>query len=451
MLAVGSRGPRLKRVAAPFAAAWAFALATAQPPAGDLPEWPEDIGGLDPALATAALGRLGQPPREPLDQERAAEARYRAALLRLEPLPLRDESAARADLVAVATASASSVWAARARYALAWLREQRGEHERALAAYQRLVIDEPDGEVGLRARVGAARVLLRTGIAGRAARWLQEAMDGGVSAATGAGPWRELAVRALLREGGAGSERQDSWTRTATAVPSVVGLAALAGGGVILGDRRGGRVVELDGGGKPVETWELSDLQAVAVDPRGRRYAVADGFVHRLDDAGAITRIAAIGEFGAVSAVAVDSLRTFWLLDRKGHRIGRIDPGDRAPRTVWESRGERLVGLCWDHGRLVAGEPREHRVVALNPDGTREVLASEETLRPAAVAVDPSGRIAVLEAPGRALRFYTAAGLPAGSSSLGADADTRAVAVAVAADGAVHLFDEASQAWLRLP
>jgi hypothetical protein len=118
---------------------------------------------------------------------------------------------------------------------------------------------------------------------------------------------------------------------------------------------------------------------------------------------------------------------------------------------VWEGGGERLVGLAWDGGRLLSGEPRGHRIVALYPDGTLESIVSEGTLRPAAVASDPAGRITVLDVSGRDLRFYGPDGRPAGSWSLDPAARSRAVAVAVGEDGTIHLFDEASEAWLRSP
>ena len=95
----------------------------------------------------------------------------------------------------------------------------------------------------MRARVGAARVLLRKGEFGAAARRLQEAIDAGAPADARAVPLRELAVRSLLREAGAADRSRP--VRTRTGVRSPLDLAPTAAGGALIGDPRLARVVEL--------------------------------------------------------------------------------------------------------------------------------------------------------------------------------------------------------------
>lgn len=407
-----------------------------------LPRWPEAIGWLDAAAATRALRLLDAVVARFPAGDRVQEALYHRGLLRLEPLATYDLSAARVDLTAVATSS--SQWSSAARFALAWLHELQGTDDRAFDAYQRLLVDYPADPAGVRARVGLARVLLRRGSFGLAACRLQAAIDGGVAADAHAEAMRELAVRSLLREAGAiDPSRLD---RVRTGMRSLVDFAPTSAGGVLLGDRKLASVVELNVEGERVGEWALEDLQALTVDPRGRRFAAANTTLYRLEAGRQAIPVASLGDYAPLSRLAADAAGGFWLLDRRGKRIGRIDPGRGGPEAYWESDGTRLLSLVSDGRRLVAIDGKTRTVVAIEPGATPLTLTDRNLVRPVALAADAASRIAMLDARTLAVRFLRADGsLETDPVSLPEGA--RPVAIGLGMEGELHLVDAAGD-WI---
>jgi hypothetical protein len=407
-----------------------------------LPRWPEAVGWLDAAAATRALRLLDDVARRFPEADRVQEALYHRGLLRLEPLATYDLSAARVDLTAVATSS--SPWSPAARLALAWLHELQGTDERAFDAYQRLLVDSPADPAGVRARVGLARVLLRRGSFGLAACRLQAAIGAGVAADAHAEAMRELAVRLLLREAGAvDPSRLD---RVRTGMRSLVDFAPTAAGGVLLGDRKQQSVVELNAEGERIGEWAMENLQALVVDPRGRRFAAANTTLYRLEAGRQAIPVASLGDYAPLSRLAADAAGGFWLLDRRGKRIGRIDPGQGGPEAYWESDGSRLLSLVSDGRRLIAIDGKTRTVVALEPGATRLTLTDRDLVRPVTLATDAAGRIAVLDGRTLAVRFLRADG------SLAADPvpspeGARPVAIGLGPEGELHLVDSGGE-WI---
>ena len=403
----------------------------------DVPRWPESTGRLEATAAQAALEWLDEVMRRLPEADRATEARYYRALLRLEPVPTYDVSAARVDLTAVATTP--SPWASQARYGLAWLHEHEGRDERALDAYQRLIIDGPRDRAGVRARVGLARVLLRRYEFGPAARWLQEALDADAAAETRAAPLRELAVRSLLRETGAADPGR--FERIHTGIRSLSGFAPTADGGVLLGDRKASRVVELDASGALVQDWSVDGLQAIVADPRGRKFVAAGAALYRLDRDRRVTPVASLGDYAPLAHLAVDIHGAFWLLDRRGRRIGRIPPGGSEPQAFWEDRNARLIALAWDGRRPVAIDGKSRILVAFDGGDAPRVLLADANLRPVALASDPAGRLAVLDGKTGHVSFVRPDGTPEADPSVRSEA-ARLVAIGLGPTGELHLIEE---------
>ena len=414
--------------------------------------WPEQIGRLGHVGAGIALAGLDRVANEFPRGDRAEEARYYRALVRLEPLAAHGAAAARLDLVAVATTGPRSPWSRRARYALAWLHEQRGEDEPALAAFQRLVIDFPTDEAASRARVGLGRILLREGRFGQAARRLQEAVDGEVPPETGAEPLRELAVRSLLLDAGAEpGGRPSTPGRIPAGIRAAESMAPLPDGGALLLSRREGRVVRLDVDGGLVAAWEIDQPQAIAVDPRGTAFAAAGESVYRLDAGGAMVAIGPLGELAPLAALAADGAGGFWLLDRRGQRIGRLAPGAAAPEPFWEDRGARLRAIVWDGRRLVAIDGRARSLLAFDADGLPRRLVENSWARPLAVASDPTGRLALLDGKTGSVSLLRSDGSPIETYLPATDGIRRPLALGLGTDGVLHLFDDADGSWVRRP
>jgi tetratricopeptide (TPR) repeat protein len=398
-----------------------------------LAAWPEAAGALDAEAAARARQRLNETLKRFPASDRLDEALYHRGLLYLEPLVGYDPSAARVDLTAVATSS--SEWATRARYALAWLHEREGDDQRALDAYQRLLVDEPDQPVGARARVGVARVLLRRADYGLAARRLQEAIDAGVPQEAGARSLLELSVRSLLREAGAGDSSRPVRTRTGVRAPA--GFVPTLTGGILIGDRKRGTVLEFAAGGERSGEWTVEGVQTVAVDVLGRRFAADKTSVLRLEDGGRVEPLATLGEYTPLGELAPDATGGLWLLERKGRRVGLVAPGADAPQPYWEGT-ERLQSLVWDGRRLAALDAKTGVVVTLRSAGPIPHAAAGLS-RPIALVADPAGRLAMLDKTG-AIRFVRAVGgvEPAGFASPDVP---RPTGIGLGPEGELHLLD----------
>jgi hypothetical protein len=418
-----------------------------------VPRWPEELGRIEIRAAQEALGLVSWVASELSGSDRALEARYLRALLLLEPLPFHDASEARLDLITVATAKEQIDSARAARYATGWLAEKQGKQERALAAYQRLMVDAPGSEAAARARVGIARLLLHLGRFGEAADLLQQAIEAGVQPETGAVALRELAVRSLLgRMPGAGGGSVTRLSGAGSTVRSPACFAATPDGGLLLGDQKNDEVLLVDSEGGISGRWSLVELQAVAVSPSGPAFAAAGEAIYRLDHGRKPMLVANQGDLGPVSALAVDGVGRLWVLDRRGERLGRIEPGGTSPIvTGGGETGARLAALAWDGRRLIALDTRERLLVAVGPEGSRRELAAPGLQKPVDVAANPAGGIAVLDSRAGAVLLFDAEGSRLGSLAWSAAGISRATAVAYAPDGALYLLDGSNAVSVRVP
>jgi hypothetical protein len=418
-----------------------------------VPRWPEELGRIEIREAQEALELVSWVAKELSGSDRALEARHLRALLLLEPLPFHDASEARLDLITVATANNEADWSRAARYATGWLAEQQAKNDRALAAYQRLVVDAPGSEAAAKARVGIARLMLRLGRFGPAADNLQQAIDSGAPPDTGALALRELAVRSLLgRNPGATGGSVARLSGGGSTIRSPACYAATPGGGLLLGDQKKNELLLLDDRGMIQVRWSLAETQAVAVSPTGRVFAAAGEALYRLEEGRQPLKIASLGDMAPVSALAVDGAGQIWLLDRRGERLGRLVQGGAVP--IAAGAGEersRLTGLAWDGRRMISIDQRQKRLVAIGPEGSRSTLAARGLQKPVDVAANPAGGIAVLDSRADAVFFFDSEAAGTGSLAWSVAGLSRVAALDYAPDGALILLDGASGASVRVP
>jgi hypothetical protein len=414
-----------------------------------LPRWPENLGRLDEASARRALRLLSRVADEFAGADRVSEARYYRALIKLEPLVTFDASDARFDLITVATNPDVSEWTRAARYTGAWLATAVGRYDRAASAYGRLLIDAPLSPAAARASVGLASLRLHEGQAGEAARLLQHAIEQQVPSEMHATLLRELAVRLVLAQAGAGGALVAKVRRPSTGIKSLVDMATTADG-LLLADARDGAIVALDATGSVAGSWSVEAAQSVAADGLGRLYAANDQGVYRLAAGGETETVAMTGDFAAPLSLDVESNGRVWLLDRKGESLGKVEPGTTAPLPVWSQPGRRLSAIRWDGRRLLAIDPKNKLLIAFDGAGQPSPLPVQDLQKPVAFDTDPAGRIAVLEAKDGVVRVLNANGTDVVRFSCKEAGIEKPTAVGLGADGTVHVFDQATSGWYVL-
>ena len=107
--------------------------------------------------------------------------------------------------------------------------------------------------------------------------------------------------------------------------------------------------------------------------------------------------------------------------------------------------------MVWDGRRLIALDSRSKTLIAIAANGTPRTLAASGLTRPDALAVDPAGRIAVLDSRAGEVSILNQRGAELkrfSTTELGLE---RASAMTFGIDGRLHLLDEESGLWVRLP
>ena len=452
-LRVASRLAAARAASAPAAYEKAVALDPSGPLADDAllelaryyhpPEAPQQAAAIDPAHAAAAASALTRLLEAHPRGERAAEARYLRAMVRLAPLPGRDPAGAREDLIEAAGLP-DRVFALRARVALGERDEDEGRFDRAAGSFARVLVEGGDDDAVAAASAGFARAMLRGGRFGDAADVLQRAIDRGAGRQEDLLALRELSVAGIRRTRSA--EGRWSSRTTAPAVPGPKGaalLAALPDGGFVVYDRKSGAVQTFDARGNGASATALADVSALAVDPFGRIHVASGEQVVRLDPGGPVT-IAQLGAAGPASALAVDAAGAVLVVDRKGERVARLAPGAKAWTFLRESKGSRVAAMAADAGRLVAADERTGALIALVPGAAETPIGGTVFRRPASISVDAAGQIAVLDAKQESVTLLDPAGKPRDVLSTTAIGVERPAAVAFAPDGALLLLDGAT-------
>jgi tetratricopeptide (TPR) repeat protein len=408
-----------------------------------LPSWPDSMGTVPEEALRRAAPLLERVASALPASDRALEARYRAALLKLEPVVGRDLAKARAELLALAAAGEDTRWSRAARYALGWLDEQEGAHERAYGAYLRLLVDHPASEASALAARGAGRVALRRGAFGPAAALLQEALDATGSPEPDVAALRDCAVR-NLRRAAFEAARWSSATPTKwnAGVKSALAAVALPDGDVLVADRRAGAIVRFDRSGREAGRIALDELEALAVDPLGRAWVAAGERIYVLRGDQPVP-VASQGAFAPAGSLAVDAAGRIYLTDRRGDRVGRVVPGAGSPELLRERRGAAISALAWSTGRLLALEERTGRVLDVRPDGTDVPVGTLAAAATPAFSIDAAGQIAVLDTRAGAIVLLGTDGQPRDRIALDGAGIGRVVALAFGPDGSLDVVDGA--------
>ena len=412
-----------------------------------LPRWPEQLGTIDEAAARRASALLERVTREFSTADRAGEARYFLALLRLEPLPIHDAAAARLDLITVASDPAQSEWTIAARYAGAWLAAQSDHLDRAASAYGRVLVDAPGDTAAARAATGLARLELRRGDPGWAAMLLDRAAGAGVGPEMLAGSLRELAVRVVLARAGAAAPLAAA--RVAALGETRAGAFTATPTGLLLADERRGVVLAYSASGEPAGEWALPQVQALAADPQGRLFAATPDRVVRLRAGQAPVEIARLGEFGPPQALVAQATGRLVLLDRKGTTIGAIDPGTAEVRPYSHAEGSKLGSLIGDGTRLLALDLKAKDVVVVEAEGAPRGIGAGGAMRPVTLSADAAGRLAVLDDKDDSILLLGPSGVSARFACKEAGIAKPGLA-GFTADGALQVLDLGAGQWYRV-
>jgi len=406
------------------------------------PDWPEDVASLDVTRASLASVPLEKALAAHADGDRALEARYRLALIRLAPIGGRDEARARRDLIALASTPSGDHWVLAARYAIGLLDEQAGATEGAAGSFARVIVERPGSDVVPRACAGFGRTLLAEGSFGVAAGWFQQAIEAGVPPGVLAQAQRELALHEVLRE----RIPARGWVAVngpLAVIPTTRGATLLAtapDGRLVVFDRKSDAIQTFDVDGHAATPVPLPEVSALATDPYGRVYMATKDKLFRWDASGP-SLVLTLGSFGSPAAIVVDASGTAWIADRKGDRVARWIPGTPAAVLVRESKGAGVAALAIAGGRVIAAEEKTGRLVVLSGPGAPAAFGTATFRRPIALAVDAAGRVSVLDEKSETVTRFTPWGAVSDTLSLHAGGVSRPLAIAAAQDGAVRILD----------
>jgi hypothetical protein len=406
--------------------------------------------------STAELGRLSAASRAEARTllssadvpaaDRAVEARFRLALLDLEPLPGRDPARARVLLLAIATDPAAGPWALRARSALAWLDAVEGRFDRAVTTWQRIRIEwrgTPEADVAL---AGLARVHAHDGRFSAAVEAVAE------RPATHGDMLAESVVRGALRAAGAGGAWVAADARTVVP-PAARGSAVVhrgPDGDVLLFDDRADAVVTFGADGRERRRRAVADVDAVVRDPFGRDWIAAGERLSRSSATG-FSPLASLDRLAPASALAVDTAGVVYVLDRKGTRIGAVYPGDATPRSFWSPPDGRVVGLAWDGRRLITADARGGALFAIDRQGDATRIPTGAFQRPGALAADDLGRVAVFDDRAGVVVLLGPDGRERDRIAVESLGVRRVGGVTLGPDGSLDVLDAASGRLVRLP
>ncbi len=324
-----------------------------------------------------------------------------------------------------AVAAQPGPWWAEARVREGDLGLRLGDHAAASAAFFAVIEEARPSRWTARARLGLGHVLLVEGRWQEAAGVLQRLVSDGAEAS----PARDAAAvrvaqrlltaihRLYLRPQGG----QSPWARARQVALSGVqlrepsGLAAGAGGRLLVADSGAGTVYLAAPGGAVAERFSAASAGHPAWGPRrpfwsdsGSRPCLAGGSRFHCPGDATAAGFAASGAGGA-AAGARGSLGEWLLVGSEGGPVKVWGPAGEARRPL--QAGEACDLDIDLRGRIYVLECDDDRVSRYHPDGGREgVAASWKWRRPEAVAVDLLGRVYVLDGRDKRVDVFSAEG-----------------------------------------
>ena len=189
----------------------------------------------------------------------------------------------------------------------------------------------------------------------------------------------------------------------------------------------------------------------MAVDPFGRIYAADGEKIYRLAPGGRVASLAPQGDLAPVALLAVDAAGRIWVVDRRGDRVGRVEPGSAVPAIIRERRGAGFSAVAWDGARLLAAEEKTGRVVEIRDDGTEKPIVTSGAASAAALAVDSAGAIAVVDTRSDAVVLFGPAGDVRDRYAYGAAGVGRIVGATFGRAGDLELLEGSTGNVLRVP
>lgn len=399
-----------------------------------IPQDPAEFGRIDGKLRDRWLTWLDQVQGPLAKGDRAREARRLRASLRLAPLPGRDIRGARFDLLELVEENSDDAEAAYARVWLGWLAMMDGRLQNAEDAWSRVLVDAQD--------VGASRLAVRglqqlTAFQGRplaALEWFSR----GKALAGGGEDAAQLAWRMWNRLHG----KPLVW-RASSSGPIREGLRgnvkiAFDTKGVLWTGIARDRIVERTDGKADVQSWVISGLVGLCVDPLGRGYVATDREIVRLVDGGRRT-LAALEEYASPRAIAADIHGDLWVLDRRGTRLGRVTEAGTI-ETVWEDRKARLGGLAVTIEGPLAIDSKTGSLLRFDRDGSLRGT-TVTSARPTILVVDPAGSTYTLDTRLRRVEVRSRDGNVREAIDLSSLGAVKPEGLAVAADGSLIVYD----------
>ena len=103
-----------------------------------------------------------------------------------------------------------------------------------------------------------------------------------------------------------------------------------------------------------------------------------------------------------------------------------------------------MRALAWDGRRLVAIDGKNGNVVVFDGGNAPRVLLADATPRPAAIACDPAGRLAVLDGKTGHVSFVRPDGTAEAASFIPAEV-LRPIAIGLGPTGELHLIQESGE------
>jgi len=384
-----------------------------------IPAWPYELGVLEEAVLNSAVAVLSKIVDEYPSADRTPEARYRLALLRMEPLAGQDLASARIDLLSVANDPAAGLWAGRSRFTSAAIDLRTGHRQRAANSLQRILVDEPASVVGVLARMQLAVHHMLEGEYGAAAALAQEGeilsdrLEAGGKTIAGirqrCRSLRSVAVDALLLEvAGGGAMELVGESFPTTGLRTVGAAAGLTGGETVVSDRKSGKVVRYNHDGVRTAEWNVPQAGALTVDGFEQVWVAGGDHLQRIRG-GEVQSIVSLDQYAAPRDLSAAATGTVWVLDRKGSRVASLHPGHNRLEPFWEG-DVRLTAIAWDGLHLLGLEGKNGRVLELRKGGQVRHVAGGSFEKATALVSDRLGRFAVLDERGGTITLYGARG-----------------------------------------